>query len=275
MASQNIPSAQSSSWRIPSAANQAKFNLVPLPEDFEPTEEEKALLAMYDTIRSYERKAARLKEEKAREKLAAKENEFKQSQAPKRHKRKRKLQKADETKADDEEGDESSIDDETDDEEGVENQLTIEQRRMAKLEALRDEVEEAKLAVVAEEEKEENLREQLLATNEDMEFGPSLKRKKLQEPTEGKTLLTSMMKMQTPPHDFSEKLGLKPWKGKVLFPTNQDETRWSPPTSAEGPNDGAYLVELDNFDITKAQQGSGNNTLAIKFNAPSDSKRFR
>ena len=36
-----------SSWKNPSAENRAKYNLVALPDDFEPTEEEEALLGMY------------------------------------------------------------------------------------------------------------------------------------------------------------------------------------------------------------------------------------
>ena len=269
-------SASSSSWRTPSAANQAKFSLVPLPDDFEPTEEEQGLLSMYETIRNYERQAARLKELKAREKLAVKEAEFKQNMAPKRKRNRAKKEKTEETAGSDDEGDESSVEDASDAGSDNEDPQSLEERRAAKLEALRDEVEEAKQAMVSEETKQEDLREKLLSTNEDVDLGPALKKKRLKEPAEGKTLLTSMMKMKTPPHDFSERLGLKPWKGKVLFPATPDESRWAPPAQSTGlPNDGALLVELENFDIGKAQQGSGNNTVAVKFNAPADSKRFR
>jgi hypothetical protein len=34
-------------------------------------------------------------------------------------------------------------------------------------------------------------------------------------------------------------------------------------------------LELAEFDIAQAQLGHGNNTIAIKFTSPSDSKRFR
>jgi hypothetical protein len=269
-------SASSSSWRTPTAANQAKFNLVPVPDDFEPTEEEQGLLSMYETIRNYERQAARVKELKAREKLAVKEAEFKQNMAPKRKRNRHKKEKTEEAAGSDDEGDESSVEDASDAGSDDEDPQSLVERRAAKLVSLRDEVEEAKQAMVSEETKQEDLREKLLATNEDVDLGPALKKKRLKEPAEGKTLLTSMMKMKTPPHDFSERLGLKPWKGKVLFPTTPDESRWAPPAASTGsPNDGALLVELENFDIGRAQQGSGNNTIAVKFNAPPDSKRFR
>jgi hypothetical protein len=273
MASNNSPS---SSWKVPSAANQAKYNVAPLPDNFEPTEEEKGLLSMYETIKTYERQVARLNQQKAREKMAAREEVFKQSlaQKKKRGRRKKKAQQA-QGAEDDDDGDESPVEDDSDVDSDEDEDQTLVERRAAKLESLRDEVEEAKQAMVEDETKEENLREQMMATNQDVDLGPALKRKKLQEPEAGKTLLTSLMKMKTPPHDFSEKLGLKPWKGKVLFPSSPDETMWTPPQSASNPNDGAFLVELENFDISKASTGAGNNTLAIKFNAPNDSKRFR
>jgi hypothetical protein len=87
--------------------------------------------------------------------------------------------------------------------------------------------------------------------------------------------LIENMKVDTPPHEFSEKLELKPWKGKTLFPSVADEIQWTPPEGVADPNKGAFLVELEDFDISRAQNGSGNNTLVVKFHAPSDSKRFR
>jgi hypothetical protein len=267
----------SSSWKVPSATNQAKYHLAPLPEEFEATEEENGLLKMYETIKTFERQATRLKEQKAREKLDVREAEFKQNLAAKKRKGRRKKQAKSSEEADDG-GDESPVDDESDigsDEEEEEEHTKFE-RRAAKLEALRDEVETQKQAMVKDETKQENMREQLLATNADVDLGPALKRKKLEKRVDdGSALLTSMMKNQTPPHDFSEKLGLKPWKGKVLFPSTPDESKWTPPETATGPNDGAFLVELENFNIEEASNGTGNNTVAIKFNAPSDAKRFR
>jgi hypothetical protein len=84
-----------------------------------------------------------------------------------------------------------------------------------------------------------------------------------------------MKTAQTPPHEFSEKLGLKSWKGTVLLPVTTDEPTWTPPDGVSGPtDDGAFLVLLENFDINQAQNGEGPNTVALKFNAPADSKRF-
>jgi len=88
----------------------------------------------------------------------------------------------------------------------------------------------------------------------------------------------------TPPHDFSEKLELTAVKGKVLFPSSNtadqsgrvttNEFQWSPPEGVFSPNDGAFEVELPDFDVTRAETGQGNNTVAIKFTAPTDSRRF-
>ena len=120
------------------------------------------------------------------------------------------------------------------------------------------------------------MRDKLLATNEEVNFGPTMKRKRLQErEDDGSALLAGMMKAQTPPHEFSKKLSLLSYKGKILFPTTPDQARWTPPETAINPNDGAFLVELEKFDIREASSGRGNNTLAIKFSAPGDSKRFR
>ena len=229
---------------------------------------------MYDTIKNFERQASRLKEQKAREKLEAREAEFKQTLAKKRKVRRKEKTKTREGAEED--GDESPVDDDSDiASEEEEDDQTLEQRRAAKLDKLRSEVESKQQAMVEQESKEASMRDQLLATNES-EIGPTLKRRKLQERSdEGSNLLTSLMKAQTPPHDFSKSLGLTSFKGKVLFPSIPEESRWTPPETAMNPNDKAFLVELNNFEIGEASNGKGNNTVAIKFNAPGDSKRFR
>lgn len=271
-------SSSSSSWRNPSVANQAKHHLTPLPDDFEPTEEETALLQMYDTIKNFERQAARLKELKAREKLEAKEAEFKQSLAKKQKVGRRKHKPKIEVGVTKDDNDDSASEGgESDDgsEEEPDEEQTLEQRRAAKLEKLRDEIETKQQAMAEQETKEATMREQLLATNDDIDLGPTLKRKRLQERADtGDALLTSLMKTQTPPHDFSKSLGLSTIKGKILFPSMPDESRWTPPSAPQNPNDGAYLVELEKFDIGDASNGKGNNTVAIKFNAPGESRRF-
>lgn len=270
-ASNNAPS-----WRNPSTENQAKFHVVPLPEDFEPTEEEKGLLAMYETIKRFDKEAKRLKEQESRKKLEAKQAEFVKLKQKTRRNRKRPQK----SKAEADEGDSSPMEDDesyASSEEGDE-ETDFEKRVKKKLESLADEVEEKRQAmaeVEAKAEEERSKREVMLATNKDTaELGRLAKRKKTDAPDDDKALLMSMMKEQTPPHDFSKKLGLKPGKGKILFPSAGTESSWTPPQSAISPNEGAFLVELEDFDIAKASNGTGNNTLAIKFHAPSDSKRF-
>lgn len=256
-------SSSSSAWKDPTPAQQAKYSLVPLGVDFEPTEEEKILLAMYDTMGRYERQAAKLKEEAARAKLAAKDAEFQQKMAPKRKKRVRKEKVVGEEGGNDEEEEEEDVvsEEEPDD---------LQQRREAKLAALRKEVEGAKQAHV---NTEDALREELLKLQEDVDEGPSLKRKKI-ESKDPSSLIANLTAGATPPHDFSKKYNLSTIKGKVLFPTSMQETKWTPPEGVFSPNDGAFVATLDEFDVTRAQNGQGNNTLAIKFMAPSDSKRF-
>lgn len=301
-------------WRsTPKAAEHAaKYNLNLMPEDFKFTAEEKNLIQMYDTVKQFEREATRLKEKKARERIYA--NSSNQLQRAGDHdeeekednnvklppkpagsanvetaaNKKRKAGRGKKNKAtaatigmmDDSSSNEDEDDAESVGSDGDEKQTTLADRRTAKLEALRDEVEEKKNFKTKEELLEEQRRNLLLATNEDdgIEDAPVLKRKRpnpTSEEGEGKaSLLSKMMMTQTPPHEFSEKLGLKTWKGTVLFPTSTDKPTWTPPEEASNPNDGAFLVPLEDFDISRAQNGDGPNTVAIKFMAPSDSKRF-
>jgi hypothetical protein len=164
-----------------------------------------------------------------------------------------------------------------------------------KLKALRKEIEGKKLAKLQEndaKETEERMRDELLAKNNDGMDGisqPLLKRKKFNDDGGSSTLsptrdgqgvpslLSKMIPKQTPPHEFSEKLEFVPWKGKILFPVSpDDEPKWTPSLDyrPKNPNDGAFLVALEDFDITKAVNGEGPNTIAIKFQGPIDSKRF-
>jgi hypothetical protein len=285
-----------------------------MPKDFEHTEEEKSLLDMYDTVKIFEREVLRLKEKKAREhiyaaaesaKAEAKEQDLGDengdgalegapetkadlasialASAMKKKKKKKKPKK----KVDDGDAAMTGSSDEEDDADEVLSDVDAAEEE---LRALRDEVEEKKAAKAQElnaREKEERLRNELLqkADDDDMDLQPMLKKKKLDDgdasnlsPTragEGPSLLSKMMTQQTPPHEFSEKLGIKPWKGKVLLPVSPDEPSWSPPDyKPRNANDGAFMVTLDDFDISKANNGEGNNTLALKFQAPAKSRRF-
>lgn len=108
------------------------------------------------------------------EKLTAREAEFKETERLKK-KNKRDRRAARKAKA---ESAESSDEDESESEEDSEDEQANHQRRAAKLEALRDEVEDAKLSVVNEEVKEEEMREQFLTANENDISVPMLKRKR-------------------------------------------------------------------------------------------------
>ena len=75
--------------------------------------------------------------------------------------------------------------------------------------------------------------------------------------------------------------------GRILFPPSPTSvadslqpvlTNWSPPTDATYHSDRCLEIDLPNFDSSKLNNnnvGQTNNTLAIKLNAPSESKRFR
>lgn len=277
-------------WKTPSASHQAKYNLVPIP-DLEPTEEEQKLLGFYDTIRSFERQAARLKDAAARAKLAAKDAEFQNksssaanaaepSSSEKKRKRSKKAKKT-ATSGGDDGGGEDGAAAESDDDESLGSEKSMDEneqqssyeRREEKLQALREEIE-AKMGKASKEEQDE-LRQELLATSAETAEGPAIKRKKIEHSQEKSSLISSIENQSTPPHDFSKKLEIKAWNGKVLFPTSDDTGNiWSPPADAESPEDGAFTVELENFDVNQAQNATGPNTLAIKFMAPQESKRF-
>eukprot|EP00536_Pseudo-nitzschia_multiseries_P005314 jgi/Psemu1/318621/estExt_fgenesh1_pm.C_990005 len=290
-----------------------KFHLTApseMPKEFEYTDQERSLLQMYDTVKIFEREVLRLKEKKAREHIYAAaaaveakareqdddddENSVDANANPAsvalaaavKKKKKAKKPKKKEAVAVERDGDDammSSSDEDADD-------LSDVDAAEEELNALRDEVEEKKLAKEQElvaKQKEEQMRKELLqkADDNDMDYQPLVKRKKLDDnessilsPTrvgEGPSLLSKMMTTKTPPHEFSEKLDIKPWKGKVLLPISPDEPSWSPPDyKPRDPNDGAFMVELEDFDISKANNGEGPNTLALKFQAPSDSRRF-
>ena len=268
------------SWKNPPLQHLQKYGLVPLPDDFEPTQEERLLLDMYDTIQKCERTAARLKEEAARAKLAKMQEEYEARHQPKNKKKRVRVNKekavdhSDADDNDDDEDDDANDDDEaSDDESGDEDQrkATMQARREAKLAALREEVEGAKKA---QESQEDVLREQLLQSRDDVDVGPLLKRKREETAADPSSLIANLTAASTPPHEFSKNVGLSAVRGHVIFPTSTDQAKWTPPAGASGPSDGAFVMELDDFDETKAHNGQGNNTIAIKFMAPSDSKRF-
>jgi hypothetical protein len=289
-----------------------------MPKDFVYTNEEKGLLQMYDTTKTFEREVIRLKEKKAREHIYAAtaaasagddddEQNANNAAVAKKKKRKKKaaagtavpgMNDVDAMMSSSEEDDDDLDDDEYDSDDNNNNNNNKKKKYSAedKLKALREEIEEKKFAKLQEndaKETEERMRNELLAKNNDGMDGvsqPLLKRKKFnddgstlsptrdgQSGTGVPSLLSKMIPKQTPPHEFSEKLEFVPWKGKILFPVSpDDEPKWTPSLDykPKNPNDGAFLVALEDFDITKAVNGEGPNTIAIKFQGPIDSKRF-
>ena len=313
-ASRKIPTWRDNSSEAKVEAHATKFNLNPpkdMPDDFTLTTEETRLLDMYDTVKIFEREVLRLKEKKARDHIYAAAAEAKEEDndndaqnkntseddgkeadpnlvkialnAAMKKKKKKKPKKKDTQGID---NDDAAMVDSSDEED-----LSDVDAAEEELQALRDEVEQKKLSQAKEmnaKEKEEQLRKELLQKADDDGFDdmqPLLKRKKLDDANasnlspkqggEGPSLLTKIISKETPPHEFSEKLGIKSWKGTVLLPTSTDQPSWSPPDyKPQDPNDGAFMVELEDFDISKANNGEGPNTLALKFHAPIDSRRF-
>lgn len=248
----------------------------PLPEDFEPTAEEQKLLNLYETVRTYERNTARLKEEAARAKLEARQALYNEAQSNRKGKKHRKKPATaggnDEESLDDDEeemSDDNTFDSDVDDEE------LRHRKKELKLTQLREEVEEKKEQQANAENHDDHIRQAYLTTNETDDVTLIRKTRDYDGPPQV-SLIDNLKTATTPPHDFSSRLELKPIYGKVLLPDNPqsvEDYRWEPPQEVEGPNDGAFLAQLSDFDITRCQS-DGNNTLAVKFTAPEQSKRF-
>ncbi|KAL7554774.1 hypothetical protein ACHAWF_018309 [Thalassiosira exigua] len=110
--------------------------------------------------------------------------------------------------------------------------------------------------------------------------GPSIKKKRRADagnPWDEKkpepSLIANLDGGATPVHDFSKKLGMgkASLDGSVLFP-DDNHRPWVPPDAPADFLDGCLELELADFDA--APGSGGNNTLAIKFHAPQESKRF-
>ena len=298
-----------------------KYNLQALPKkdgdnnnsNVVYTSEERSLLQMYDTVKTFEREVIRLKEKKARERIYASTAIAPAGSAtPVKKKKKKKRNKLnigdsvataemgvdiDDTimsSSEEEDGDDN--DDNTDGSDDDDN--------VNEMAAANREDEKKRLQELKDKEAEERMREELLGTNKDDDddgldgFSQRvIKKRKFTDdndndnfdglsPTRGggtaPSLLSKMMVTKTPPHEFSDKDGFKPWKGTVLFPDDDNEKidneipQWTPKLNhrPKNPNDGAFVVPLEGFDISKAVNGNGPNTLAIKFSASIESRRF-
>lgn len=87
------------------------------------------------------------------------------------------------------------------------------------------------------------------------------------------SLIANLGGNTTPVHDFSKKLGMSKVSldGSVMFPI-EGNLPWTPPDQPRDFLDGHLELELPDFD--SSAHGGGNNTIAVKFHAPQESKRF-
>jgi Galactoside-binding lectin len=271
------PPNPSSSWKNPPSALQVKYNVISLPEDFNPTQQEKELLEMYETMKQYEKEAARLKEEAARAKLEAAAARYEESRNPSSIVKKKKTKKknTDEDHLMENLRNDDEIDDDDSDDDDMESS-SFNERRVAKIDDSRDSLEET----IKEERMKEELRFQMLGNDQlddDLDGAYIKKRRRLDiESEENKaSLIANITPHETPPYEFSKRLEIKSWEGVILFPNESNSGQsWTPPASASNPNEDALAFELDDFDISKTKVGNGRNTIAIKFMAPPESKRF-
>lgn len=279
-----------------------------LPPDFEYTPEEQSLLDLYGTVKLYEKEAARLREAAAKAKLQAADERYQRERgdAPgqpdgaddgvaaaatsKKRKKKRKNKQrkakqqpefragADDVPSDGE-GSDASGDYSSEEVSGDEGGATLSERREAKLQQMRNELEEKKRKSVEEGEAAEALRLQHLEeANSAISLMPSVKRKKREKGGDkpAMSLIANLQGQATPTHEFSKDLnmGKENSSGTVVFPTSSDVASWTPPDTASNPADEALEIQLPDFNSLRLQEGSSNNTIAIKFSAPHESKRF-
>ena len=272
------------------------------------TPEEQSLLDFYGEVRALEKLAAKAASDAAKAKLAAADEEYYRKQSKeheddaelnhedggaietnnvtkKKGKKRKKASVAgkidDGSKNDEGEmsGEESEEYSDDDDNEEKKRQLEL------KLNALRDDVEEGLKEEQIHEEtikQQENYREALLSSSSNVFEGPSLRKKAIDtyEDEDPSKLISLMDHTSTPPHEFSKSLKMNRVSGTQLFPDAGamtpilSESTWTPSEDSHAPDEGCLELELPEFDPNEAAEGNGNNTLAVKFHAPKDSKRF-
>lgn len=122
-------------------------------------------------------------------------------------------------------------------------------------------------------EEEEKKRDEFMRASSDSYMNDIKIDRKVRQ--EAKSLLHNM-EQGTPPHDFSKSMDMSKVTGKQLFPKilPLSDTTWSPPDESTAPDEGCLELELSDFQADDAAKGNGNNTVAIKFSAPKESKRF-
>ena len=198
-----------------------------LPSDFEPTIEEKSLLALYAKVRLYEKERDRIKEEAAKAKLRAKDEKFRQENEDNN---KRSLED-DHDVQDNKRSRKGSMDDDYNDSINVENSYNYDsdnddesdgddndgdalkqqkaRKRKEKIQKLREDVrkekgrESIKNEALEEEERQRHLED---GGNHFMEIDGLRKVEK--QFVNSESLLASVEQQSTPPHEFSKSLAM-------------------------------------------------------------------
>ncbi len=158
-----------------------------------------------------------------------------------------------------------------------------------KLNKLRDDVKEGLEEEQKNEEtfkQQEDHREALLKSSSASQLQTGTLRRKRRDldsyqDEDPSKLISLMDHTSTPPHDFSKSLKMNRVSGSLLFPDmlpghtpSPTDSTWTPPEDSNAPDEGCLEFELPEFDPNEAAEGNGYNTLAVKFHAPKDSKRF-
>jgi hypothetical protein len=126
--------------------------------------------------------------------------------------------------------------------------------------------------------------------------GPSIKKKQrissseldksdIHQPRQPPSLIANILTAEgsTPIHDFSKQLSMSNDKltsgGSIIFPIPGDDkyrAPWTPPDAPMDFIDGCLELMLTDLAISSSTSSAstGNNTLAIKFQAPAESERF-
>ena len=219
----------------------ANRNFPNLPPNFEPTPEEESLLDLYATVKSYERRAAKLREQAAKAKLAAADEKYHRDQEKnngdvaaksegKKKSRKNKKPKAekntfhggDSPQSGHESSEEGSDAGGDSDASGSDIEGTLAERREAKLAEMRDSIEAKRRTTedeAAEAEELERQRHLTDAADLDEDIGPLIKKRKAHSfDKPAQSLITNIGGQMTPPHDFSKKLGMSRLSGRFLKP---------------------------------------------------------
>lgn len=257
-----------------SPSNLPTNHISDLPPGFVPTPEEQSLLDLYRTVEQYEREAARLREAAAKAKLQAADARYQ-----------RGLRATEEAPAQ-----QSAA--------GDRDEIQQELGKGKKEAGAAAEVSGAVVLVVDDEAKKRKIEEQdeaaeafrlkhlrtvhVKEANDSEELIlPTLKRKMSKGGDKrAASLIANIPGQATPPSEFDKRLNTDAANraGAIVFPVNTSDrpsaTSWTPPDKATNPFDGALELQLPDFEPLRLQEGSSNNTIAIKFAAPSESKRF-